>query len=81
MNLVADTPARSTRVAETSAPVEREASERASQLFERQPGVEKRAQHHVARRAVETIEVQDPRHSFVSALCSLPSALSGNRVS
>ena len=46
--------------------LEREASERASQLFERQPGVEKRAQHHVARRTVETIEIQNPRHRRVS---------------
>ena len=41
-------------------PVEREAPQRASQLVERQPGVEQRAQHHVARRAVETIEIQNP---------------------
>ncbi len=40
MNLVADTPARSTRVAETEAPSMRKAAQRAAQLFERQPGVE-----------------------------------------
>ena len=55
-------------------PVEREAPKRPSQFFERQPGIDERPQHHVARRAVETIEIQNPRHSFALpfALCSLP---------
>ena len=70
MNLVADTPARSTRVAETAAPSMRKAAERAPQLFERQAGVEQRAQHHVARRAVEAVEIQNPGHSFLAPLLS-----------
>jgi len=37
--------------------LEGETSERAAQLFERQPRIEKRAKHHVARGAVETVEV------------------------
>jgi hypothetical protein len=53
----------------------RQAPKRASQLFERQPGVEQRSEHHIARRAIETIEVQNTGHSCVFALCSLPFAL------
>ena len=39
-----------------------EAAERALQVVERQPGVEKRAEHHVAGDAGEAVEVQDTRH-------------------
>ena len=39
--------------------VDGQAAQRAAQLVERQPGVEQRAQHHVARRAVETVEIED----------------------
>ena len=60
MNLVADTPARSTRVADTDGAVDGQAAERTPQLFERQTRVEQRAQHHVARRAVEAVEVENP---------------------
>jgi len=39
-----------------------EAAERALQLIERQAGVEKRAERHVARDAREAIEIQQSRH-------------------
>lgn len=42
--------------------VEREAAEGGAELVERQPGVEQGAEHHVARRAGETVEVEDLRH-------------------
>ena len=41
---------------------ERQASERAPQRLERQTGVEKGAEHHVARHAGETVEVKDSGH-------------------
>src|SRR5918993_1858698 len=37
----------------------RQASECAAQLLERQPGIEQGSEHHVARRAVETVEVEN----------------------
>ena len=51
----------------------RKAAKRAPQLFERQPGIEQRPEHHVARRAVETIEIENPGHLVVS-LISLPAS-------
>ena len=39
--------------------VNRQAAERGAQLLEREPRVDERAQDHVARRAGETIEIQD----------------------
>ena len=39
-----------------------EAAQRLLQSVERQPGIEKRAEHHVACRARKTIEVHHPRH-------------------
>ena len=46
----------------------REAAKRASQLVERQPGVEQRTEHHVARDAGETIEVEHATHRSVISL-------------
>ena len=42
---------------------DRERAERAFQFLERQAGVEQRAQHHVARDARKTVEIQQPAHS------------------
>jgi hypothetical protein len=42
-----------------------ETPERAPELFQREPGIEQRAKHHIAGRAVEAVEVQNPRHAFV----------------
>ena len=44
-----------------------QAAQRALQLVERQAGVEQRAEDHVARRARETVEVED-LHRFDSSL-------------
>ena len=54
-------------------PIERKAPKCTPQFLERQPGIEKRPEHHVTRRAVETVEIQDPGHSYPlpSALCTL----------
>ena len=49
--------------------VDGEAAERPPELVERQPGVEQRAQHHVARRAVEAIEVENARHAALHSTC------------
>ena len=48
-------------------PFDGQAAERALQLLERQAGIEQRAEDHVARRARETVEVEN--------LQSSPSAL------
>ena len=50
--------------------VDGKAAERAAQLLERQAGIEQRAQHHVARRAVEAVKIQNPGHGY-----PLPSTL------
>ena len=42
--------------------VERQAAEGASQILERQAGVEERAEHHVPGNPGEAVEVQQPRH-------------------
>ena len=42
---------------------ERQAAQRAFQVVERQAGVEQRAEHHVARDARETVEIQQPAHN------------------
>ncbi len=42
--------------------VDGKAAQRAAQLFERQAGVEEGAQHHIARRAVETVEIENAGH-------------------
>src|SRR5262249_30112915 len=42
--------------------VDRQASQGGTQLLERQPGVEEGAEHHVARHAGETIEVEKRGH-------------------
>ena len=42
---------------------EREAAQRALQLRERQPGIEQRADRHVAGDPRKTVEVQNPAHS------------------
>ena len=42
-------------------PFDGKAAERALQLVERQAGIEQRAENHVARRARETVEVQNPQ--------------------
>ena len=62
LNFVAATPARSTRSAVTSYPGHGEAAERALEIVERQPGVEQRAERHVARNPGEAIEIQHARH-------------------
>ena len=54
-NFVAETPARSTRSADTAV-LDRQAAERATQAVERQTEIEQRAEHHVARRAGEAVE-------------------------
>ncbi len=40
-------------------PFDRQTAQRAAQLFERQPCIQQGAQHHVARCAVETVEIQN----------------------
>ena len=57
-NFVAETPARSTRSALIVAVIDRQAAERRPQRLERQAEIEQRAEHHVARRAREAVEVQ-----------------------
>ena len=42
--------------------VDGKAAQRAAQLFERQTGIEEGAQHHIARRAVETVEIENAGH-------------------
>ena len=61
-NFVADTPARSTRSALMSKPVSARLPRAPLQLVERQPGIEKRAEHHVAGDAGEAVEIQNARH-------------------
>ena len=56
-NLVAETPARSTRWRRRRQ-VDGEAAERAAQVVERQAEIEQRAEDHVARGAGETIEIE-----------------------
>ena len=59
LNLVADTPARSTLIGVDVRSRRAQAAERALQLVERQAGVEERAERHVAGDAGKAVEIRE----------------------